>query len=565
MRPVRILIALLMLESALPAHAQNATYERAKPTKTPANFAIQDSSASGTRAAVAAGGAESVAAGIAMIESGGNAADAAAATLLALTVTDAHLVCFGGEVPILVFDPKTRSVEVLAGQGVAPRLATRDHFAAKGGIPDHGIDTATVPALPGAVLTLLERHGTRTFADAAAPTLTILAREEQDGHADLARTIRTMIDAERNADGNRAAGLRAAAAAFYRGPVAVAIDAWATKNGALIRANDLADYTTPIEKPVTATYRGRTVVKCGAWTQGPALLEALQLLDGFDLKSLATADHPRLVHLEAEAIKLALADRDVFYADPLVVDVPLVSLLDPAYAARRRSLIDPLRASLDLRPGDPRNGGILLPEGNSKFGPFGPPGNDTTTCLAADSSGLVVAATPSGWSGVLAGNTGVWLNSRLQSFNTWENHPNVIEPGKRPRITLTPTLVLDAQGRPEIAVSVAGGDVQDQVTLQLLIDLIDLGMNPTQAVNQPRWATNHHVGSFCQTPPQPGNLRLDAGFSDSAAEALRALGHVVKRERPPIGNPILLRIDPDTHRIDAAGDPKARRHAAALD
>jgi gamma-glutamyltranspeptidase/glutathione hydrolase len=555
----------LMFETALPAHAQNAGYERAKPTTTPADVSVKTSSASGKKAAVAAGGAESVAAGIAMIQEGGNAADAAAATILALTVTDAHLVCFGGEVPILVFDPKTKRVEVLAGQGVAPRLATRDHFAAKGGIPDHGIETATVPALPGAVLTLLERHGTKRLADIAAPTLKLLARHEQHWHGDLARTIQVMIDAENAAGIDRKAGLKAAADAFYRGPIAEKIDTWAKARGALVRAEDLAEYQTPIEQPVTASYRGRTIVKCGAWTQGPALLEALQLLDGFDLRSLATADNPRLVHLEVEAMKLGLADRDVFYADPLIEDVPLATLIDPAYAARRRGLIDPLRASLELRPGDPRGGGVLLPEGNSRFGPFGPPGHDTTTCLAADASGLVVAATPSGWSGVLAEGAGVWLNSRLQSFNTWEGHPNVIEPGKRPRITLTPTIVLDARGQPEIAVSVAGGDVQDQVTLQLLVDLIDLGLSPAEAIGQPRWATDHHVGSFVQTPPRLGSLRLDAGFTDASVEALRALGHRAQRERPPIGYPVVLRIDTGPWRIDAAGDPRAGRHAAALD
>src|SRR5262249_29033685 len=164
------------------------------------------------------------------------------------------------------------------------------------------------------------------------------------------------------------------------------------------------------------------------------------------------------VHLTVEAMKLALADRDVYYADPLFAEVPLKELLSPAYAQLRRGLIDPLKASLVQRPGDPRRNQPLLAEAEARHG-LGGPAVHTTTCLVADEAGNVVAATPSGWSGVVAGKTGVWLGTRLQSFNLWPAHPNAIEPGKRPRITLTPTLVLKS-GQPVLAVSVAGGDGQ---------------------------------------------------------------------------------------------------------
>ena len=197
---------------------------------------------------------------------------------------------------------------------------------------------------------------------------------------------------------------------------------------------------------------------------------------------------PETIHTVAEALELAMADRDTYYADPLFAEVPLAELLKPDYAAKRRTLIDPKHASLERRPGDPRGGKALLDPSADPAARRPVTGvadaHDTTTCLAADRDGNVVAATPSGWSGALASDTGVWLGSRLQSFNTWEGHPDVIEPGKRPRITLSPTIVLDRDGRPEMAVSVAGGDNQDQMTLQLLVDRIDFGLTPAETVRR---------------------------------------------------------------------------------
>jgi gamma-glutamyltranspeptidase/glutathione hydrolase len=173
-----------------------------------------------------------------------------------------------------------------------------------------------------------------------------------------------------------------------------------------------------------------------------------------------------------------------------------------------------------------------------------------------------VAATPSGWSGVLAGDTGVWLGSRLQSFNLWQGHPNCIEPGKRPRITLTPTIVLK-QDRPVIAVSVAGGDNQDQVILQLLLDVIDFGMTPAEAVAAPRFLTAHFLGSFLQAPPKLGSLNINPEAGEAVIADLQSRGHRVTLQKGPLATPVLLRIDTASGRIEAAGDPRARRHAAA--
>jgi gamma-glutamyltranspeptidase/glutathione hydrolase len=294
------------------------------------------------------------------------------------------------------------------------------------------------------------------------------------------------------------------------------------------------------------------------------LLETLELLEGFDLRAMGQ-NRPDTIHVMVEAMKLALADRDVYYADPLFADVPLFALLMPAYAKLRRPLIDMQHASLEQRPGDPRAGKALLAEALTRQGLAGP-ANDTTTCLVADGQGNVVASTPSGWSGVLAGTTGVWLGSRLQSFNTWEGHPNCIEPGKRPRITLTPTLVFK-EGRPVLAVSVAGGDNQDQTILQLLVNHVDFGLKPHESVTQPRFLTDHFLGSFRQKPPVLGSLKLDANLGEDTIDALKSKGHKVSVGQAPMSAaPTVISIDPAPagYRFEAAGDPKARRHAGAF-
>jgi gamma-glutamyltranspeptidase/glutathione hydrolase len=541
-----------------------------------ASPSYEDWEGAGGRGAVAAGGREAVQAGIDILNRGGNAADAAVATVLALTVTDSRSACFGGEVPIMVYDARTRMVTVIAGQGAAPRLATREEFVKRGGIPRRGILAAAVPGMLDACLTLLDRFGTMTFAQAVAPTRALLNNppRRESWHADFARTLDTLIAAESpahppGAPGDRSRGLRLVADAFYRGPIARRIDAWSRANGGLIRYGDLAAHVTRIDEPVSAAYRGHTVYKCGAWSQGPCLLEALQILEGFDLKAMGRGK-PETIHILAEAMQLAMADRDTYYADPLFVDVPLDGLLCPDYAAKRRSLIDPKRASMERQPGDPRSGKPRLDPAADPAARRPATGvadaQDTTTCLAADKDGNVVAATPSGWSGVVAGDTGVWLGSRLQSFNTWEGHPDVIEPGKRPRITLSPTIVLDRDGRPEIAISVAGGDNQDQMTLQLLVDLIDFGLSPSESVRAPRFMTDHFISSFGQTPPAFGQLRINPEMGSQTLEALKELGHkLVVRPGGLAAAPCALQISRgDGPRYRAAGDPRTGRHAMAI-
>jgi gamma-glutamyltranspeptidase/glutathione hydrolase len=524
-------------------------------------FVPQDNwRASGTQGAVAAGGQGSVDAGIEILKSGGNAIDAAVATILALSVTDHDQFCFGSEVPILVYDAKRGKVEAISGMGAAPRLATFEYFEKRGRIPLRGLEPAAVPAALDACLVALARYGTKSFAEVAAPMILLLDAGTASWEADLAATVRQLVHAEKTAEGDREKRLRAVADYFYRGPVARDIGAWCAENGGLLRAEDFAAHVTRVEEPVSVDYRGHTVYKCGAWTQGPALLEILRLLQGFDLRSMGhnSAD---AIHLQIEALKLAFADRDVYYADPLFEDVPLKELLSKEYADLRRPLVDPKKASQELRPGDPRRGKPLLDAAEIRKGLGGTP-HDTTTCVVADRWGNVVAATPSGWSGVLAGKTGVWLGSRLQSFNLWKGTPNCIAPGKRPRITLTPTLVLK-DGKPVLAVSVAGGDGQDQVTLQVVTNTIDFGFAPDRAVTAPRFLTNHFVGSFGQPPPRLGSLTLQREIDDAVADELRKRGHHVTSAGAPFWHPVAIGLDPKTGEFRAAGDPKARRHAAA--
>lgn len=520
------------------------------------------SSATGEQGAVAAGRKPAVAAGIEVLQDGGNAVDAAVAAILVQSVVKSRSFCFGGEVPIIVYNAERDVVEVLSGQGTAPQLATLKWFQENRGgrIPRGDPAGAAVPAVLHVCLTALDRHGTKTFAEVAEPMLRAMDRDEPRWNADLARHIRQSIEAEMNA-GDRSRGIQAVIDYFHRGPAAHALDKWSKENGGLIRYEDLANHTTHVEEPLTINYRGYTIYKCGPWTQGPYLLQTLRLLEAFDLKSMGR-NSATYVHTLVEAMKLGLADRDAYYADPLHVDVPIPQLLSDEYTELRRPLIDRGRASLEQRPGDPRGGKALLGILPQSYKFPTKPDNDTTTCLVADRWGNVVAATPSGWGGVEAGRTGIVLGSRLISLNTWEGHPNCIAPGKRPRITLTPTLVFK-EGKPVFAISVAGGDLQDQTTLQVLLNHIEFGLDPAEAVTADRFSTAHHVGSFSQTPPQLGSLSINDRVGASVLSELESRGHKVRKVGGAIAQPIAISIDPRTGRLHAAGDQRAGRHAAA--
>lgn len=521
---------------------------------------------------VAAGGARAVAAGIGILDRDGNAADAAVATILALSVTDHGACSIGGEAPLLIFDAAKQEVKALCGQGRAPLSQTAIDWYMQHGIPGQGdIKMVPVPSVVDLCITTVKRYGTLTFEEVVAPTLALLDAGKEDWHPRLAVTLRKMVEEEQITPGSREEKLQAATDRFYgrnkfRNDIADDLEAFYIEKGGFLRKRDLTAHGTLVEDPVTVNYRGYTVCKCGPWTQGPFLCQALRLLEGFDLKAMGhlSADY---VHVVTEAMKLAMADRDEHYGDPAFVDVPLSALLSDHYTEIRRPLIDMQQASLEPRPGDPYRMKPLKGQSVIRPGTSG-----TATCVVADRWGNVVSATPSAnvfLEKVDGGRTGVTYGNRLRSFNTTPGHPNCIEPGKRPRITPSPTLVLK-NGKPVLAISVGGGDLLDQTSLNLLLDFIEFGMPPEAAVTAPRFATAHHQNSFDPNPERAatfmraGSLAVSDRVSRSVQEELSRRGHQIEAKATPIAVPVMLHIDQNTGMLYAAGDPAVHRHAAGL-
>ena len=579
----------------------------------------------GKRGVVAGGQPLSVEAGLRILQRGGNAVDAGVATILAASVIEFSHFSFGGEVPILI-KLKGQKVVVIEGMGQAPMKATREFFinrgqnesattmgsARRGGlIPSTGPLSATVPAVLDACITALDQFGTKTLAEVMEPAIQLadgfpidelrvqyirtrssIFSEWPDAkrvflpggevpkvgdlfvQADLARTLREIVRAERLAArgtrNNRHAGLMAARDYFYRGPIARRIGAYMEANGGLIVAEDFARFAAKVGQPVSTDYRDYQVYKAGFWTQGPAMVETLNMLEGFDLKKMGH-NSPAYIHTLAEALKLALADRDRYYADPNFVKIPTTELLSKEYAALRRPLIDPQRASLAQQPGDPTNMKAVLASAVQTIGratavPELERANDTTCVNVIDKEGNLFSATPSGaWlPAVVAGDTGVLMGQRLQSALTDQNHPNVVAPGKRPRITLTPTLVLK-KGEPFMVLSTPGGDNQDQALLQVLLNIIEFGMNPQEAVEAPRFDTQHYVSSFDDHEFLPGSLNLELRVGLKTIQELSQKGHKVKTQSDwgTLSAPTVIIYDPKTGVSSAGADPRRSRYAVA--
>ena len=474
-------------------------------------------------------------------------------------------------------------------------------------IPSTGPLPATVPAVLDACVTALSEFGTMTLAEVMQPAIELadgfpvdelrvdyirtrskVFSEWPDARrvflpggkvpnvgdifvqADLARTLRGIVGAERRA---KARGRRAALAAardyFYRGPVGKRIGDYMGRNGGLLAAEDIARFRAKVGTPARGTYRGYEIYKAGFWTQGPAMIETLNVLEGFDLKSLGhnSADY---VHTLAEALKLGFADRDRYYGDPDFVRIPTAELLSKEYAAVRRGVIDPERASIEYRPGDPLRmrpllAGVALGERVSAV-PEAERANDTTCVNVIDKDGNLFSATPSGaWlPAVVAGDTGVLMGQRLQSAMLDPASPNVVAPGKRPRITLTPTLVLK-DGQPAMVLSTPGGDNQDQALLQVLLNIVEFGMSPQEAVEAARFDTQHLVSSFDDHAFLPGSLNVEARYPEAVVKALERRGHRVKVQGPygTTSAPTVILYDPRTGVISGGADPRRGRYAVA--
>ena len=580
----------------------------------------------GKRGVVAGGQPLSVEAGLRILQRGGNAIDAGVATILAASVIEFSHFSFGGEVPILI-KLKGQKVAVIEGMGQAPMKATREFFvnrtqpdatgsgqttmpgAKKGGtIPSTGPLSATVPAILDACVTALDQFGTKTLAEVMEPAIQLadgfpidelrvqyiktrapIFSQWPDAkrvflpggeipkvgdifvQADLARTLREIVRAERLASKrNRHAGLMAARDYFYRGPIARRIGDYMQANGGLIAADDFARFAAKVGQPVETDYHGYQVYKAGFWTQGPAMVETLNMLEGFDLKKMGH-NSPAYIHTLAEALKLALADRDRYYGDPNFVKIPSAELLSKNYAALRRPLIDERHASLAQQPGDPLNMKAILASAVQTIGkasavPEIERANDTTCVNVVDKDGNLFSATPSGaWlPAVVAGDTGVLMGQRLQSSLTDPNSPNVVAPGKRPRITLTPTLVLKG-GEPFMVLSTPGGDNQDQALLQVLLNIVEFGMNPQEAVEAPRFDTQHYVSSFDDHEFLPGSLNVESRVGLKTIQELSQKGHKVKvqGEWGTLSAPTVIMFDPKTGVAAAGADPRRSRYAVA--
>ena len=522
--------------------------------------------ASGKGGAVAAGGAGAVAAGITILEQGGNAADAAAATLLALTITDYGSCTIGAEIPLIIYDARKEEVKVLCGLGGAPLDPKTIEWFYENGIPSKGsIKAAPVPGALSLCIAAVKLYGTMSFEQVVAPSLELLDAGGKDWYPNLAKTFRRLIETEKQTRGNRRRKLQAARDRFYKGDIADELVAYYIKNGGFLRKEDLAAHKTRVERPVKVNYRGYTVCKCDTWTQGPYLCQTLRLLEGFDLKAMghSSVDY---VHVLTEALKLGFADRDKYYGDPLFADVPLKKLLSDRYTKLRRSLIDMADASDEVRPGDP-----IAMKAVTAAEPYRPWQGGTTTCVVADRWGNMVSATPSGNRPyAVCEELGVGHGNRLRSLNTTKGHPNRIEPGKRPRITLTPTIVLK-DGRAVMAISVAGGDLQDQTTLNCLLNHVEFGMMPEDAVTAVRFSTGHQENSFDpnavrrETLGTLASLTVDEKMDEVVRDELAKRGHKIATTSKPIAYPVMIYVDPETKMMYAAGDPKARRHAAALE
>jgi gamma-glutamyltranspeptidase / glutathione hydrolase len=572
----------------------------------------------GKRGAVAAGHPLSAEAGLRLLQQGGNATDAGCAAILAASVIEFSHFSFGGEVPIII-KPSGGAVAVINGQGIAPQLATRQFFLdqAKNSqhekgqpfIPSSGILPATVPAVLDAVVTALDRFGTKSLAEVIQPAIELAdgvpidelratyiertrkvfepwptsaklflpgGRVPKPGEMflqpDLARTLREIVKAERAAASRgRHAALTAARDYFYKGVIAKRISEFCEANGGLLRVGDFAAFHAKVEEPAHASYHGYEVYKTGFWAQGPVMLEMLNVLEGYDLQAMKhnSADY---IHTLTETMKLAFADRDRYYGDPDFVRVPGGDLLAKDYAAIRRSLIDEKRASLEQRPGDPMNKKPLMNgaphpalTGQSSV-PEAQRANDTTCVNVIDKDGNLFSATPSGaWlPTVVAGDTGVMLGQRMQSFLLEEGHPNVLQPGKRPRVTLSPTLVMK-DGKPFMVLSTPGGDNQDQSLIQVLLNIIEFGMNVQEAVEAPRFQTLHFVSSFDDHRFNPGMLNLEDRIAKEVSNDLASRGHKVELQTS-WGNPsapTVIRFYSDSGVIEAGADPRRGRYAIA--
>lgn len=527
----------------------------------------------GTHGVVAAGTQYTVEAGARMLAAGGNAFDAGVAAVLAAAVNEFSHFGMGGEAPAIVFQAATGKVTVVCGQGTAPKAATPAYFQDAGVIPGNGPNGGTVPAVIDAMALTLQNFGTMSLGQVLEPAIrlaegfpmyavlrdALLYNQESTvqwassrrtyypngsvpeigelfRQPNLAATLEALVAAERAAvakGASREQGIQAGRDAFYKGDIARRIAAAVHADGGLMTFEDLSTYRGRLEPALSTRFQGYDIHKAGFWSQGPALLLTLNILEAAGIDGLRVGSEQYL-HTLIESIKLAFDDRNAWFGDPLFADIPAAGLLSKSYAAERAALIG-TKASLQHRYGNPyphdrsgkRPGAIFQPRRLDVRG--GLP-SDTTAIEIVDARGNLFSSTPSsGWlmgGAYIAGDTGVPLSNRMTVFDLDPASPNVLQGGKRPRTTLTPTIVT-RDGKAFLAVGTPGGDGQDQQIAQTLLNIILGGQNTQQAIESPRFESHHFHQSFGDKRDARGMLEMERRVPAEVIAALERRGHVI--------------------------------------
>jgi gamma-glutamyltranspeptidase / glutathione hydrolase len=547
-------------------------------------------------------------AGAMIFTQGGNAVDAACA-MLAAGCTMWDVLSWGGETQALIYNPKTKKVIAIDALGVAPSGATVNFFKSKGYNfpPEYGPLAAVTPGTPGGLCLMLAEYGTMSLKQVLAPAMQMadsypmemetaasieknkerirewpyskavfLPHAGKDWEApeagelfrqpELFATLQKMVDAEQAAlakGRSRKEAIYAACDRFYKGDIAREFVRGCREQGGLITLEDLAKWKPVQEEPLQTNYRGIDVYKLKQWSQGPAMLQALNILENFDLKSMGF-NSTRYIHTIYQSMSLAFADRDFYYGDPYFApEEPMQGLLSKEYAKQRTKLINWEMNDPKIGPGDPypfegktnpylsmlQNRTVSNDTWRNDFAAAGTVAmsdadyqdrlhRGTTSIEAADKDGWVVSVTPSGgWvPACIAGHTGVGMSQRMQSFvlDAAIDPFNVVEPGKRPRVTLTPTLAMK-DGKPLLAFAVQGGDTQDQNLLQFFLDIVEFGMTVQQATEAPNINTEQLWLSLGGTKtddrrPRAGSILLNSNTPDSTRRELERMGYKMKFE-----------------------------------
>ncbi|MBI4279331.1 MAG: gamma-glutamyltransferase family protein [Armatimonadetes bacterium] len=567
----------------------------------------------GTHYMVASGHYLATLAGIRILERGGNAVDAGVAAGLCINVLQPDMTNVGGVAPIILRSARTGEVVTISGLGRWPKAATLEVVLARGGgdLP-LGVLRSVTPAAIDAWLTALERYGTKTLAQVAAPAMELAAdgfpvnrflhdnlaraaeviarwtstaaiflpggRVPEVGDVlvqrDLARTLQRLAEAEGAAASkgdSREEAIRTARDLFYRGAIAREIVDFCRAEGGLLSLEDMAAFSVRVEPPVRATYRGHEVYGCGPWCQGPVALEALNILEGYDLRATGHLSAETL-HLIIEALTAAFADRHAYYGDPDFVQVPISGLLAKAYAAEWRRRMEPRRAWSEMpSPGDPwvHEGAPAVAGGADapapKNGPIEP---DTSYLCVIDAEGNAFSATPS--DGVLSTPVvpGLGLIISSRGYQSWldPHHPSCVAPGKRPRLTPSPGLVM-RDGRVFLAYGTPGHDVQPQAMVQVLVNMLDFGMDPQEAIEAPRLATYNFPSTGHPHAYHPGLVRVESRVPEEVRGTLAAWGHKVEAWpawMPSAGAVCAIRARWDRGRPLLVGGADPRRLAYAI-